>query len=160
MTVVAHSYIFFIWSFLLWIQFNEKQLLCALMLERVDTECINEETSWITKVPSVTSIITFLNYTLLRGCKIFFQAILCFMGGNYIYIHEITYKFGGLSSLYHPRVKKNRFLTLRIFKCAIIQYHCSPEITEIMKLVSFYLGSYFQVWDLSFIKRLQDLTSR
>lgn len=55
------------------------------MLERVETECINEETSWITEVPSVTSIITFLNYTFLRGCEIFFQAMQCLVGGNYIY---------------------------------------------------------------------------
>lgn len=56
------------------------------MLERVETECINEETSWITEVPSVTSIITFLNYTFYKGCEIFFQAMQCLVGGNYIYM--------------------------------------------------------------------------
>lgn len=66
------------------------------MLERVETEWINEETSWITEVPSVTSIITFLSYTLLKGCEIFSQAILCFMGGKYIYIHEDYLEIWGI----------------------------------------------------------------
>lgn len=66
-----------------------------------------------------------------------------------------------LSSLYHPRVNKNRFLIPYIymyFKCPTLQYHCSPDIIGVMKLL-FYLGSYFQVC-LQLYKRLPDVTSR
>lgn len=61
------------------------------MLKRAEIGCINEETSWITEVPSVTSIITFLSYTFSRGCEIFLEAVQCLVGRDFIYIYKIIY---------------------------------------------------------------------
>lgn len=83
-------------------------------LQRVEIECINEETSWITEVPSVTSIIAFLNYTFLKGCNIFFQAMQCLVGGTIFTYIRVPRNLGDFP-LYYPRVNKNRFLILCVF---------------------------------------------
>lgn len=122
------------------------------MLERVEIKCINEETSWITEVPSVISLTATLNYTFLRGCEIFFQAMLCLVGGNFIYINIWKYlKIGGIF-LYHPKENKTKVLNIVYIlkRCPIFSITIPQKSWGIMKLLSLYLGIYSRYETLGF----------
>ena len=122
------------------------------MLERVETEFINEETSWITEVPSVNKHNYLLKLYILKRVWNNFPSNAVFSGWE-LYIHmKVPRNLVKRPSLYHPRVHNRFWYCVYIFlKCPVIQDHCSSEMIGIMELLS-YLGSYFQVWGFSFIR--------